>query len=305
MNSTALEICPSILHYHNAVHISYIVWRSCGLLCIIFGIPGHLFSIIILSNKKNRKEPTSLYFLAIACCELIFLLASMSIDRNFIILYPTRYRLIITRHHVLRRIVLIFLITILFMIPHHFYYYYNKNTTLSICEFHKFIDRWKIHVWPFIHAILFVSIPSIITCISSVMLLHNRRKHRRLTKNILGEKARRIERNSILIVFISLALAFTTLPIVILEIFIVHDRLFNHEIYCLTRWKTYKILLNWFLTLASFSYSCKFYIRLMISRTFRKEFLQLLNCIFRRKDKINEQHLMALNKQNKIRTTGI
>ncbi|CAF1306233.1 unnamed protein product [Adineta steineri] len=346
MNNTALEICPSILHYHNAVHISYIVWRSCGLLCIIFGIPGHLFSIIILSNKNNRKEPTSLYFLAIACCELIFLLgiswlwfvgmsiiktdprqilscglfysiligstilsnlylASMSIDRNFIILYPTRYRLIITRQHVLKRIVLIFLITILFMIPHHFYYYYNKNTTLFICEFHKFIDRWKIHIWPFIHAILFVSIPSIITCISSIMLLHNRRKHRRLTKNILGEKARRIERNSILIVFISLALAFTTLPIVILQIFIVHDRLFNHEIYCLTRWKTYKILLNWFLTLASFSYSCKFYIRLTISRTFRKEFLQLLNCIFRRKDKINEQHLMALNKQNKVRTTSI
>lgn len=60
----------------NAVAISFIAWRSCGILCTLFGIPGHLFLIIITTNKTNRKQPTSLYFSAIAICEIIFLLGS-------------------------------------------------------------------------------------------------------------------------------------------------------------------------------------------------------------------------------------
>jgi hypothetical protein len=185
------------------------------------------------------------------------------------------------------------------MIPHHFYYYYDKNTTVFICEFYTFIDQWRIHLWSFLHAILFVSIPSIITCISSIILLQNRCKHRRITQNNLSENARRIERNSIFILFVSIVVLFSLLPAVILEIFIVHDRVFNHEIYCSNRRKTYKILLNWFLTLAAVNYSSKFYIRLFISKTFRKDFIQLINCILPRKEKINEQHLVPLNNQNK------
>jgi hypothetical protein len=226
-------------------------------------------------------------------------LALMSIDRTIMILYPTSYRLIITRRHVLIRIFLFLIMIMLLMIPHNFYYYYDKNTTLFICEFYTFIEKWRLRLWPFAHAICFVSIPSIITCISSIILLQNRCKHRRITKNNLSENARRIERNSIFILFVSIIVFFSLLPSVILEIFIMHDLLFSHEIYCSSRRKTYKILLNWFLILAAGNYSSKFYIRLLISKTFRRDFIQLIKCILPRKEIINEQHLVPLNNQNK------
>ncbi len=229
-------------------------------------------------------------------------LAWMSIDRTVMILYPTSYRLIITRRHVLIRIFLIFIIIMLFMIPHNFYYYYDKNTTLFICEFHTFIEKWRIRLWPFAHAIGFVTIPSIITCISSIILLKNRCKHRRITKNNLSENARRIERNSIFVLFVSIVVLFSLLPSGILEIFIVHDLLFSREIYCSTRRKTYKILLNWFLTLSAGNYSSKFYIRLFISKIFRRDFIQLINCILPRKEEVNEQQLVPLNNQNKVKS---
>jgi len=73
MNNTTIEICRTTLNYNNAVHISYIIWRVCGLVFTMFGIPGHLFMILIMLNKVNRKQPTSLYYIAIAISELLFL----------------------------------------------------------------------------------------------------------------------------------------------------------------------------------------------------------------------------------------
>ncbi|CAF3107407.1 unnamed protein product [Rotaria sp. Silwood2] len=206
------------------------------------------------------------------------------------ILSPAHHRLLITRCHVLIRIFLIFIIVILFMIPHHFYFYYNKKTTIFICEFHTFIDHWKIRAWPFLHAILFVSLPSIITCISSVILIHNRCNQRKINKNKLSKNARRMKRNSILVLFISIATLFSILPTVILEAFIVHDRLFNHYIFCSIRWKIYRILLNWFLSLSALNYSSKFYIRLIISKIFRRDFIKLIYSISLHKQKNTEQN---------------
>ncbi|CAF1169508.1 unnamed protein product [Rotaria sordida] len=342
MLNTSIEICSNILNYNTTLHISYIVWHTCGLLCTMFGIPGHLFQILIMLNKTNRKESTSLYVIAIAIFELIFLvdifwlwcvgmsiikidlrqilscgifyniligptilsnlyLASISIDRTFMILYPTRYRLLITRRHVLIRIFLILIIVILFMIPHHFYFHYNKKTTIFICEFDTVIKPWRIRIWTFLHALLFVSLPSIITCISSVILLHNRCNQRKITKNKSSETARRMKRNSILIFFISIFILFSLLPTVILEIFIVHDRLFSHDIFCSIRWQQYKILLNWFLTLSALNYSSKFYVRLIISKTFRRDFIKLINFISLRQQKNNEQNSLALNNSNTLK----
>ncbi|CAF1063159.1 unnamed protein product [Rotaria sp. Silwood1] len=73
MNNASIEICSSKLIYNNTLHISYIIWHICGFLCTMIGTPGHLFQILIMSNQTNRKESTSLYHIAIAICELIFL----------------------------------------------------------------------------------------------------------------------------------------------------------------------------------------------------------------------------------------
>ncbi|CAF4859876.1 unnamed protein product, partial [Rotaria sp. Silwood2] len=225
-------------------------------------------------------------------------LASISIDRTFMIFYPTRYRFVITRRHVLIRIFLISIIILLIMIPHHFYFYYNKKTTKFICEFDTDIKHWRIRIWPFLHAILFVSLPSIITCISSVILIHNRCNQRKINKNKLSKNARRMKRNSILILFISIIILFSLLPTVILEIFIVHDRLFNNEIFCSKKWKKYRILLNWFLTLSALNYSFKFYIHLIISKTFRKDFIKLINFTFQRQQKQIKQQSVSFNNEN-------
>jgi hypothetical protein len=221
-------------------------------------------------------------------------LASMSIDRIFLILYPSRYRVMITRRHVLLRIVLILLVVIVFMIPHHFYYYYDPISTIFICEFYSFTHRWQIHIWSFLHAIVFASLPSVITCLSSAILLHNRCRHRQKSNNKLSVIARRMEINSVAILFVSISILFLSLPTVILQIFIVHDRLVRHEILCSTRWEIYKILLNWFFILSALNYSLKFYIRLSISRSFQRDFIQIISCHFIQTNKNNQQRLSPL-----------
>ncbi len=72
-NNTTTEICITNFHTDKFVQITSTIWQVSGLFSVIIGIPGHLL-IIILSNKTIRKEPTSLYFIATAICELVFLL---------------------------------------------------------------------------------------------------------------------------------------------------------------------------------------------------------------------------------------
>ena len=205
-------------------------------------------------------------------------LALMSIDRSMIILCPTRYRLIVTQSHVILRIILICVLIILLVIPHHFYLYYDRKTTLFLCDFYSSVHPRRIRLWSFMHAILLVGIPSLIVCVCSFILLHNRCEHKRNYKKTLSVTARRMHRNSIFIFFVSLGIFLSLLPACILEIYIVHDRLFRHKMYCSTRWRVYKILLTWFLTLSSINYSVKFYIQLIISTSFRKSFIQSITC---------------------------
>jgi len=73
-NDTALEICADNLTYDKCLHISTIIWHVFGFIGIIIGIPGNILQIIISSNKTSLKEPTTLYFIAIAICELVFLI---------------------------------------------------------------------------------------------------------------------------------------------------------------------------------------------------------------------------------------
>lgn len=68
-------VCLSHLNYEQAVHLSETVWYICGLLCAVFGIPGHLFQGLIMLNKSNRKEPISFYLVAIVACEFLYLIS--------------------------------------------------------------------------------------------------------------------------------------------------------------------------------------------------------------------------------------
>ena len=259
MNNTTEEICLHDYRHDQAIRASSIIWHSFGLLAFVFGIPGHILQIILLSKKNNHKEATSFYFFAIAFCELVFLaslfwlwcltmsiisldprevvscgvfysvlngsaalsnvyLASASIDRSFMILSPMSYRLRITRSHVISRLIIIALVMMLFLTPHHFYYSYNPKSTMFLCEFSSSVDRRQIRLWAFTHAIFFVSIPSLIVCLSSFLLLHNRCQHKRLNPTTQSLTARRIEQRSILFVFISLAMFFTIVPACMLKV---------------------------------------------------------------------------------------
>jgi len=73
-NNTTTETCITNFQPDKFVQITSIIWQVSGLFSVIIGIPGHLLQIILLSNKTSRKEPTSLYFIATAVCELVFLL---------------------------------------------------------------------------------------------------------------------------------------------------------------------------------------------------------------------------------------
>jgi len=220
--------------------------------------------------------------------------ASMCIDRSIMILCPIRYRLIVTRSHVILRIILISIIILLLLIAHHFYSYYEPRGRPLICDFHLSVDDRQINLWSLIHAILFVSIPSLIVCISAFILLHNRCKHKRIYKKNLSESARRIHRRSIFIFIFTVGIFLSVLPLCILEILIMHDRFFYHNRYCSARWKTYKILLNCFLTLSPINYSTKFYIHLIMSTTARRSFIQFITC----KSNQNASRPSRMNNEN-------
>jgi len=235
----------------------------------------------------------------------------MSVDRSIMILSPARYRLIVTRSHVIIRIILISIIVLILIIPHHFYFTYQPKVTLFICNFHLSANARRIRLWALIHAILFVSIPSLIVCISAFILLYNRCKHKRAHKNNLSPRARRMHRRSILIFFASLGIFLSLLPSCILEVFLAHDRLIHHDSHCSKRRKVYKILFNCSLTLASINYAIKFYLHLIISIPFRERFIQFIACksnqnISRTNNgHKNEQHLLSSIVQNKAEVTEI
>ena len=73
-NNTPTDLCFINVTYDQALSVTKTVWHLFGIFAVIIGIPGHILQIIILSNKNHRKDPTSLYFVAIACFEIIFLL---------------------------------------------------------------------------------------------------------------------------------------------------------------------------------------------------------------------------------------
>ena len=73
-NNTTSEVCNNTLSYDKLLHISSIIWRVSGLLSVIIGVPGHLLQISFSLTKTSRKDPTTLYWIAIAICELVFLL---------------------------------------------------------------------------------------------------------------------------------------------------------------------------------------------------------------------------------------
>jgi hypothetical protein len=266
--------------------------------------------LLIITDPREVLSCGIFYSILIGSTTLSNLyLASMSIDRSIIILSPSRYRLIVTRSRVLLRLILIGLIIILLLIPHHFSMYYNPRRTLFVCDFHSSVDGRSVRLWSLIHAILFVSIPSLIVCISSFILLHNRYKHKRTYKKNLSASARRMYRSSIFIFFVSLGIFLCISPTAILEIYMVHDRFFNH-INCSIRWKIHKILLNCFLTLSSINYSMKFYIHLIISKSFRMRFIQFIRCQSNQNSlkstPVNNEHcLLPLRKQDKATTVQI
>ncbi|CAF1281521.1 unnamed protein product [Adineta steineri] len=73
-NNTTLEICISNVTYDKLFHISSSIWYVFGFISVLFGIPGHILQIIISFSKTSRKEPTSLYFIAMSIVETVFLL---------------------------------------------------------------------------------------------------------------------------------------------------------------------------------------------------------------------------------------
>ena len=237
-------------------------------------------------------------------------LASMSIDRSIMILYPARYRVLVTRPRIQFRLVVIGLIITALLIPHHFYFYYEPRATLFLCDFYPFVNHRQVRIWSLIHSILFVFLPSLIVCISAFILLHNRQRHNRLYKQTLSQSARRMHKLSIFIFIMSVGIFFSLVPTCVLEVFLVHARLSSHYGHCLGRWKVYKILVHCFLVLSSINYSIKFYVHLIMSTSFRKSFIQLITCKSpenptRSSKGNNEQHSLPMLNPNQMKKSDI
>ncbi|CAF5039394.1 unnamed protein product [Rotaria sp. Silwood1] len=211
------------------------------------------------------------------------------------ILCPMRYRSIVKRSHVVCRLVSIFLVITLLVIPHYFYLHHDAKTTLFLCNLTSLNNRHRVHLLSLIHTILFVSIPSLIVCISSIILLNNRCQQKRKYKKALSLNARRMHKRSVLIFLLSFWLLLSLLPAFIVKLFVLLDQLFYDDIRCPIRLKIYKILYNCFLIGSSITYSTKFYIHLIVSTSFRESFIQFICCQNHKKS----SGLTKMNNKNK------
>jgi hypothetical protein len=67
----AIELCK----YHPYYLLGEIIWRIGALLCVLLGMPGHIFVVTIMLNPRNRRQPVCLYFATIAIFEFIYLIS--------------------------------------------------------------------------------------------------------------------------------------------------------------------------------------------------------------------------------------
>jgi hypothetical protein len=222
-------------------------------------------------------------------------LAANSIDRGIMILHPTRYRSLVTQSRVMIRIVLITLVVILLLVPHRYYLYYNPRVTFFLCDFYSSDGHRRMQLFSLFHATFFVVMPSVIVCISALILLHNRCTHKRKYRNHLSVNARRMHNRAIVIVIASVVLFLSVLPSCILQVFIVRERFYQDDPRCSTQWRLYRILQYCFLIVSSTNYSIKFYVHLLMSTRFRRSFVQLITC----QSRAHSNGLRAISEANK------
>ncbi|CAM2717532.1 unnamed protein product [Rotaria socialis] len=72
--NTTLEFCVNNISNGKSLFISNITLHICGFICIIIGLPGHIFHFIALLIKTNRNDPNTLYLIATMICDLIFVI---------------------------------------------------------------------------------------------------------------------------------------------------------------------------------------------------------------------------------------
>ncbi|CAF2076184.1 unnamed protein product [Rotaria magnacalcarata] len=269
------QSCPK-----DPTSLYYIVFTICELIFLI-----GIFWLWCANMSFVKNDPRDVLSCRIFYCILVgsialsnLYLAAVSIDRSIMILFPFRYRFIVTQSSVTFRIILILLIVIVLFVPHYFYLQYDAKAKLVLCNFTSSINDKQIHFTSIIHSIIFVFIPSLIVCIGSLVLLKNRHQHRRTHKHSSSSTARRMHKSSVLMFLISLWFFVSLLPALIIEIFVIYDQLFFHEMLCSMRQKIYKILLNCFLICSSVNYSTKFYIHLIVSESFRMNLIQFITC---------------------------
>ncbi|CAF3376069.1 unnamed protein product [Rotaria socialis] len=85
--NTTLEFCVNNISNGKSLFISNITLHICGFICIIIGLPGHIFHFIALLIKTNRNDPNTLYLIATMICDLIFVI-------DFLWLYGAQMSLI-------------------------------------------------------------------------------------------------------------------------------------------------------------------------------------------------------------------
>jgi len=67
----AMELCK----YNPYYLVGETIWRFGALLCVLLGMPGHIIIIIVMLNRKHRRQPICLYFTTIAIFEFIYLIS--------------------------------------------------------------------------------------------------------------------------------------------------------------------------------------------------------------------------------------
>ncbi|CAF0728038.1 unnamed protein product [Adineta ricciae] len=307
----AVELCKNHPYYL----LGETIWRFGALICVLLGMPGHVLVIIIMLSARNRRQPVCLYFATMAIFEIIFLtivfwlwcsslslardprdvltcgtyyslligsshistllLTAASIDRVWIVVYPSRYSTFVTRTKALIKIILIIIIVSLVIIQYHFSVYFSYS--YNICEYYSYAELWHGKVWPVIRLSLLAFLPCITICICSMVILRNR-YYRRPSTTSETTGSRHMRTASLLLVIYSIYYTLSVMPLNILQLF--HSYFFNDriteasQINCL-KFAQWKMLMKFCLLLMAINYSNKFLVHYLISMQFRRNFWSL------------------------------
>ncbi|CAF1440396.1 unnamed protein product [Didymodactylos carnosus] len=235
----------------------------------------------IVQDPRKTLNCSGFYVLVLGSAIISFiLLANINIDRVGMILLPSKITTWITHRKVTLTIIITIASTYCTMIHYHFSLYYHSGSSVlygQACVVKPNARIWFEEIWPILYLTIFRVLPSFIVLICSTIILCNRCSKFTTTRTTIERSLKvtgyfsrqsvRMQTLSLILVFFSFYFIISIMPITILQFY---NKYLRYETSCIKRGR-WKLMNTLFIMFESTNYTNKFYVKLLVSKQFRKD----------------------------------